>query len=45
MSDAELLETIAEFFDTEGLKANLDGYKIQTSLRRIAQRLREIDTI
>ncbi len=44
MSDADMLDTLAEWFDLKDLESGSDGDEVQVSLRRIAQRLREIDT-
>ncbi len=44
MSDAEKLETLADWFDLKDLESGNDGTEVQMDLRRIARRLREIDT-
>ncbi len=46
MSDAEKLEALADWLDLKDLASGTDGnsYEVQMDLRRIARRLREIDT-
>ncbi len=44
MSDADMLFMLAEWFDLKDLESGDDGNEVQVSLRRIARRLREIDT-
>ncbi len=44
MSDADMLDTLADWLDLKDLESGNDEVEVQLDLRRIARRLREIDT-